>query len=162
MSEPDPKAVLLGTELDEYSQEYSSPHSFFTELKADIKFNIMGSFLKMPIIKYPVNRYLTMKASSSGTNRPYEYSCKTDYTSYDSLTDYSYYGRHLTPAPDSYIESLPPLETVAELFRRPKIIDLNDGSTKGEVQTMCKIKVLRKFRFNCELFLFSYNNFQTS
>ncbi len=133
-----PKAVLLDTELDEYSKEFRSPHSFMTKLTADIKFNIMGSFLKLPLVKYPMNRYLTMKASSSGTNRPYENSCKAEYTSYESLTDYSFYGRHLAPASDEYIESLPPLDTVSQLFRRPKIINLEDGSCEGEVQTMCQ------------------------
>jgi prostaglandin-endoperoxide synthase 2 len=42
----------------------------------------------------------------------------TDYTSWTGLVDRAYTGRHLPPAGDAYIASLPPLQDLATLFQR--------------------------------------------
>jgi prostaglandin-endoperoxide synthase 2 len=96
---------------------------------------IISTLLKTPLIKYKMNRILTNKACTSGTNRQYKLSCKSEYTSFESLTDNSFYGRHLDPAPDSYVNSLPPIDAVTELFERQRVN--NRDGTEREVQTMC-------------------------
>lgn len=67
---------------------------------------------------------LQMAIRRAKTSRPHALSMKSDYTSWASLTDRSYTGRHLPPASAAYQESLPPLAEVALLFER------KDGATK--------------------------------
>ena len=81
---------------------------------------------KIPIIKGIANRYYTNRAAATGHNRPYQLSCKEPYSSWESLTDYTFYGRHLPPAEEGYTDSLPSIDKVAEIFKRV------DG-----VQTLC-------------------------
>lgn len=128
MQDKEWKAVLIDDKvLPDDSKEYVYPHSKLTHFKENVKMKAVSALLKTPVVSKYLNRVLTNKAASSGTNRPYQFSCKTDYTSYDSLTDYSYYGRHLSPATKEYLDSLPDLEEVRKLF----------GRTAGDVQTMC-------------------------
>ena len=63
-----------------------------------------------------VNKLLINSAIYKIKTRPYALSTKTPYTSWDSLTDRTYSGRHLPPVKR---EDLPPAKEVAELFRRP-------------------------------------------
>lgn len=51
--------------------------------------------------------------------RPHSLSTLTSYTSWDSLTDRTYSGRHLPPKPIPG-GPLPPVDDVVELFRRPR------------------------------------------
>lgn len=125
------KPILIDGKLDEYSIEYIPPFSKITKLKADVSYGFLSFLIKTPVIGRKLNQILTNRASSSGLNRPYELSCKSDYTSYESLTDYSYYGRHLDPADDEWVKNLPALDDLKKLFMRRKI-DL-----EGEEQVMC-------------------------
>ena len=103
-----------------------------TRFTSDVKKNkAISTLLKVPVLGKQLNRIASGKASSSGTNRPNRLSCKSDYTSYESLTDYTYYGRHLPRADQEWLVNLPPIEKVAELFKRKK--DANNN----EEQTMC-------------------------
>ena len=125
------KAVLVNDkELPDDSVEYTYPHSNLTHFKDNVKMKTISALLRTPLIDRRLNQILTNKAASSGTNRPYALSCKTDYTSYDSLTDYSYYGRHLKPASKEWLDSLPPIEDVLKMFQRRK-------KGKTDVQVMC-------------------------
>ena len=65
-----------------------------------------------------VNRLLINPAIGKTRTRPYALSTKSPYTSWDSLTDRTYSGRHLPPATPKG-GALPPVEEVVELFRRP-------------------------------------------
>jgi prostaglandin-endoperoxide synthase 2 len=75
---------------------------------------LQGSFLERN-----VNRFLINRAVSKTKPRPYALSTMCPYTSWASLTDRTFSGRHLPPADDKYIDSLPPLDDVVELFKRP-------------------------------------------
>jgi prostaglandin-endoperoxide synthase 2 len=66
-----------------------------------------------------VNRFLINRAVSKIKARPHALSTMSSYTSWDSLTDRTFSGRHLSPADEKYIDSLPPINDVAEIFRRP-------------------------------------------
>jgi prostaglandin-endoperoxide synthase 2 len=65
-----------------------------------------------------VNRRLIAFAAGKMQPRPDPFSTRSDYTSWDSLTDRSYDGRHLGPVVREPA-SLPPVDRLAELFRRP-------------------------------------------
>ena len=71
-----------------------------------------------------MNQVMQNNFASIGTNRPYALSCKSDYTSWDSLADQSYYSRHLPP---KAIPNLPPVKEVVE-----KLFTRKDG-----IQTLC-------------------------
>ena len=133
LSSPAPKAILLDTDIsnDKCNKEYVSPYSALSILWSDIKYGTISGALTVPVLGTFLNRSLQDAASTSGGNRPYRFSCKTNYTSYDSLTDYTYYGRHMEPAPEDYITSLPPVEKVLEFFAREK------AENGTEIQTMC-------------------------
>jgi prostaglandin-endoperoxide synthase 2 len=132
------KAVLVNsnTEDDKYTKEFESPLSALTHVIDDIKYGTLSAAIKTSLLGPAINRYLTNKAGSSGGNRPYQFSCKSDYTSYDSLTDYSYYGRHVDGMPDEWVNSLPDIDKVLKLFKRPDVLD-DKGVKTGELQTMC-------------------------
>ncbi len=67
-----------------------------------------------------VNRFLINQAVTRTKTRPHAFSAMCPYTSWDSLTDRTFAGRHLPPADDKYIYSLPAIEKVVEIFRRPR------------------------------------------
>uniref|UniRef100_A0A7S3QAP2 Uncharacterized protein n=2 Tax=Chaetoceros debilis TaxID=122233 RepID=A0A7S3QAP2_9STRA len=104
------QAVLLsdrakGKPLPAGSLNYVDCSSNMTRFTSDVKKNkAISTLLKVPVL---------------------------DYTSYESLTDYTYYGRHLPRADQEWLVNLPPIEKVAELFKRKK--DANNN----EEQTMC-------------------------
>lgn len=71
-----------------------------------------------------VNRRLITRAVERSASRPNPYSTLVDYTSWESLTDKTWFGRHLKqpPAPEGEhadaVEQLPPVARVVELFDR--------------------------------------------
>ena len=77
-----------------------------------------------------MNQVMQNNFASIGTNGPYALSCKSDYTSWDSLADQSYYSRHLPP---KAIPNLPPVKEVVE-----KLFTRKDG-----IQTLCPRSSLR-------------------
>ena len=68
-------------------------------------------------LKRKVNKLLINSAIYKTKTRPYPFSTKETYTSWDSLTDRTYSGRHL-PAVAQYPASLPPVDEVVKLFER--------------------------------------------
>ena len=64
-----------------------------------------------------VNRLLINHAINEVTPRPYALSTKSPYTSWESLTDRTYSGRHLPPRD---LDGLPPVKEVIKLFKRPE------------------------------------------
>ena len=64
-----------------------------------------------------VNRTLISRAAAKMDPRPDPFSTRSDYTSWDSLTDRRYDGRHLRPLHRE--GGLPPIDRLVELFRRP-------------------------------------------
>ena len=127
-------AVLLNSELDENSKVYEYTQTFTQKVWSRIKFNLVFG---IKIFNGNLNRKITNKICSLGTIRPDRLSCKSDYTSYSSLTDLSYFSRHLGPASPDFMASLPDIDlVVAELFQRPKT------SEGVEVQILCKRSTL--------------------
>jgi len=114
-----------GYPLPPDSIEWTSPPYPFTKWLIDtVKAPVINFGLSLPAISSFVNQRLQNRASTTGANRPYNLSCKSDYTSWESLNDRSYFGRHLPP---KEIPDLPPVdEVVKKLFTR-----------KDGIQTMC-------------------------
>ena len=69
-------------------------------------------------LRFFFNRALINSAIRKTQARPYALSTKSPYTSWDSLTDRTYSGRHLPPAKPRGGD-LPPVDEVVKLFRRP-------------------------------------------
>jgi prostaglandin-endoperoxide synthase 2 len=75
---------------------------------------------RVPLLRTLLNRVLIERAILKTKTRPHQFSLLSPYTSWDSLTDRTFTGRHLPAAPASYTKSLPPTEQVKELFRRSR------------------------------------------
>lgn len=58
--------------------------------------------------------------SMLGLTRPDQFSTGMAYTSWESLTDRSYYDRQIKAAPQDWVDSLPSLDDVSELFVNPQ------------------------------------------
>ena len=102
------------------SIEWDAPnYRLKTWLIMTMKYPVINFLLRVPVIGTKVNHALQDAASSSGNYRPYVMSTKADYTSFDTLMDRTYFGRHLPPVSQEYIESLPPLDKIRTLFERP-------------------------------------------
>lgn len=71
----------------------------------------------IPWLRRTLNRRLLNSAINKTPPRPYPFSCMAPYTSWDSLTDRTYSGRHLPPDPQQQV-GLPSAQETAELFRR--------------------------------------------
>lgn len=71
----------------------------------------------VPWVERKVNEYLIDNAVNKTKPRPYPLSTMSPYTSWRSLTDRIWSGRHLPPDP-AFQRGLPPVESVVELFRR--------------------------------------------
>ena len=78
--------------------------------------NLLFLIWDIPFVKKLVNNFATNFLASSTTPRPRQYSLWssdpnpleiTDYTSWPALTNKRFSGRHLPPAPKSYISILP-------------------------------------------------------
>jgi len=115
-----------GYPLPPNSVEYTTPpYAFSTFVFGAIKYPLINFLLGVPYIGDLVNQKLQNSAGESGENRPYRLSTKSSYTSWDSLTDKTFFGRHLPPRQPP--ADLPPIkEVVKKLFTR-----------EGDKQTMC-------------------------
>ncbi len=71
---------------------------------------------QIPFLNTRVNQLLINSAVQRITPRPHPLSTMSCFTSWDSLTDRTYYGRHLPPHRDA--NTLPPVEEVVKLFQR--------------------------------------------
>ncbi len=80
----------------------------------------------VPFLEKQVNKFLINSAVYKARVRPHPFSLlglesdNSTYTSWESLTNREYTGRHLPPAEPEYIQSLPELESVVGLFERPR------------------------------------------
>jgi prostaglandin-endoperoxide synthase 2 len=78
---------------------------------------LWGLIQRIEPIQRRVNRALINRAILKMPTRPNPLSTMAPYTLWDSLTDRTFSGRHLPPAPDENA-GLPPIERVADLFTR--------------------------------------------
>lgn len=86
----------------------------------------------VPFLDRRVNALLINRAVNKCPARPYRLSMRSDYPSWDSLTDRKYSGRHLPPADDRFMAALPKdLDAVLELYKRPD--GVADRSAKSTV-----------------------------
>ncbi|MEH3055111.1 MAG: hypothetical protein PGN13_14120 [Patulibacter minatonensis] len=69
-------------------------------------------------VRTGVSRFVTNRAGYTTTLRPRPLSMVSDYTSWLSLTDRTYSGRHLPPVSAEENATRPPLDDVLQLFRR--------------------------------------------
>ena len=75
------------------------------------------------------NKMMINGAIKKISRRPYPFSTMADYTSWDSLTDRTWQGRHLPPDPD-FNAKLPDVSKVVDLFRKRDGKDIvSDKST---------------------------------
>ena len=78
----------------------------------------------VPFLEKQVNKFLINSAVYKARVRPHPFSLlgleerAPAYTSWESLTERTYTGRHLPPAEPEYTESLPDIEKVVDIFRR--------------------------------------------
>lgn len=70
----------------------------------------------VPFLARIVNGIVINTAATTSAARPYAYSTLANYTSWSSLTDRTYFSRHLPP--EAAPSNPPPLERVMTLFRR--------------------------------------------
>jgi len=75
----------------------------------------------LPPVRSAVNKVLTNLAILKVPTRPNPYSTMADYTSWDSLTDRTFSGRHL-PATAAVNPRLPKVEDLAELYERERFV----------------------------------------
>ena len=75
-----------------------------------------------------VNAFLVNNAIYKTATRPYAFSTMSPYTSWDSLTDRTFSGRHLPESTEDQ-SSLPPVDALVELFQRDRGTVLSDKST---------------------------------
>ncbi len=78
---------------------------------------LWGFLNRRDLLRSVVNEGIINQFVSSMEPRPSRLSTRSDYTSWESLTDRTYSDRHLPPR--SADRALPPVEEVVELFRRP-------------------------------------------
>ena len=124
-------ALISDDELPPGSIEFDGNYSAWTTFSTNVQSKLLSAAVRFPLTSNLLNRIMMNKAASSGTNCPYQLTCKADYTSYESLTDNLYYGRHLPPASQEWLDNLPPIDEVAKLFKRQKTEDGN------ETQVLC-------------------------
>ncbi|SOD74571.1 prostaglandin-endoperoxide synthase 2 [Jatrophihabitans sp. GAS493] len=89
---------------------------------------LVGPLRDVPAVRGLLSGLIINEFSYSTTLRPRPLSLMSDYTSWESLTDRSYSGRHLPPASDETMAALPPLADVVALFRRDEEIKSTDTS----------------------------------
>jgi prostaglandin-endoperoxide synthase 2 len=82
----------------------------------------------VPCIRRLVSRALINKFGYSTTLRPRALSLASDYTSWLSLTDRTFSGRHLPPSTPEQRAALPAEADVVELYRRERMIPATDTS----------------------------------
>lgn len=124
------KAALQGEPLPPDSREKTKIDGS-TPLSKTVSARLPGIILPLPVIGKYFNRFITNKASTAGKNRPNQFSCKSGYTSYESLTDYSYYGRHLPPNDQAEAGYRPPELLNADLFQM--------GHKEGEPPALSRV-----------------------
>ena len=72
---------------------------------------------KVPFLSRSINRFIIDTAVTASRNRPHPFSTRSSYTSWASLTDRRYFGRHL--AAPKRRDALPDKAEVVKLFERP-------------------------------------------
>jgi prostaglandin-endoperoxide synthase 2 len=82
----------------------------------------------LPPIRGLVSRLVINQFAYATTLRPRPLSLASDYTSWESLTDRTFSGRHLPPASPEFQAGLPPEADVVALFRRERLVESTDTS----------------------------------
>jgi prostaglandin-endoperoxide synthase 2 len=80
--------------------------------------NFVFPLLNKSIFAPAINRALQNKICSAGDARPHQFSTTSDYTSWESLTNYEWCSRHLPAISDEELKALPDVEKLMPLFQR--------------------------------------------
>lgn len=89
--------------------------------------NAVNLLVKIPRVHKHLNRYLIGKYADVAPPRPRQYSLKSDYTSWASLTDKQFTGRHLPR--DTSGRKYPDIDRVTSLWRRTKGAEIPSNDT---------------------------------
>lgn len=90
---------------------------------------LWGFIQRFGFLKKKLNSTLISRLIYKIKTRPYPFSTRADYTSWESLNDRSFSGRHLPPVPRDP-NTLPPIDEVVKLFaRKPGQTRLSSKST---------------------------------
>jgi len=106
-------------------QRLSLPDAISRELPALVGRLGLGG---VPLVRSAVSRSVINRFGYATTLRPRALSLASDYTSWMSLTDRTYSGRHLPPASDEAIAKLPSEKDVVALYRRERFVAATDTS----------------------------------
>jgi prostaglandin-endoperoxide synthase 2 len=80
--------------------------------------SVMTAVGHIPPLRRLVSRLAINSFAYATALRPRPLTMAADYTSWKSLTDRAYSGRHLPPADQAFLDNLPPEADVVDLFRR--------------------------------------------
>ncbi|MET9202491.1 peroxidase family protein [Gordonia sp. NPDC003585] len=89
---------------------------------------ILGPIGRIPGFRTAASRFAINKFANAAPPRPHPYSMAADYTTWQSLTDRTYSGRHLPPG-TTPPEDLPSEQDVTALFRRPRNEEVKSTDT---------------------------------
>lgn len=82
----------------------------------------------IPPLRTWVSHFAIDKFADATPPRPRPYSMVAPYTTWRSLTDRTYSGRHLPPADRGWLKQLPTEEQVVDLFKRDTFVESTDTS----------------------------------
>ncbi|MEO0566531.1 MAG: peroxidase family protein [Pseudomonadota bacterium] len=103
------------------TQRDRSGDGFFRRLRLYLLVNcapLWQLVQKIPPLHRFASRFIIRSAATATRRRPHPFSTRDDFSSWSSLTDKTYFARHLPPTDQTITE--PRLEDVAALFIRPE------------------------------------------
>ncbi len=83
---------------------------------------------RIPVLRRAFSRFGINSYAYATALRPRPLTLAADYTSWKSLTDRTYTGRHLPPADPWFIDELPSEADVVDLYRRDEMVPSTDTS----------------------------------
>jgi prostaglandin-endoperoxide synthase 2 len=89
---------------------------------------VVEPLASLPVLRRVASRLVINHYAYATSLRPRALTLESDYTSWTSLTNRSFTGRHLPPADPSTMGALPPEADVTALFRRDREIPSTDTS----------------------------------
>jgi prostaglandin-endoperoxide synthase 2 len=105
--------------------QHSRPQPGFTEKAATFLAGVVGNF---PALRTLVSHFAIDKFADATPPRPRPFSMVAPYTTWRSLTDRTYSGRHLAPSTPEWRAALPTEDQVVALFTREEFAASTDTS----------------------------------
>ncbi|MGZ4694129.1 MAG: peroxidase family protein [Acidimicrobiales bacterium] len=89
---------------------------------------VMSMVGRVPSLRRALSRFAINSFAYATLPRPRPLTLESDYTSWRSLTDRTFSGRHLPPADDEFMAALPDQADVVALYHRDEMIPSTDTS----------------------------------